>query len=156
TVERLAGDELVAVFGVPERHEDDALRASRAALQIRQAVRALPEIGIRAALVTGEVVAPGAAVREPVVGAPLTLAQRLAALCRDGEVLVDDATLDLVGDAAVARQVAPLAVPGLASPVAAFRLEGLTRARPRTTRALMPFVGRDEELGALETAFRKV
>ena len=152
TVERLAGDELMAVFGAPERHEDDALRAVRAALQIRRSVRPAQELDVRIALDTGEVVLPGAAVRTPLAGAPVTLAKRLAEAAPPGTVVAGAGTLELVRGVVLAEPLT-VAVRGRTELVGAFRIEGMQetarrRRLPRTT-----LVGRDRELAQLRSAF---
>ncbi len=153
TVERLAGDELLAVFGVPERHEDDALRAVRAAVQIGATMERFPQLEIRGALVTGEVVAPGPAVRQPVAGAPVTVARRLAAAGPRGEILADAPTVELVGDSALTAPVTPLTVRGRAAPVPVFRIGGVSGGGRRFPQTHTPLVGRAAELHALRQAF---
>ena len=155
TVERLAGDELMAVFGAPERHEDDALRAVRAALQIQRAMRASPELDVRVALDTGEVVLPGAAVRAPLTGAPVTLAKRLAEAAPPGAVVAGPATLELVHGVALAE---PVTVPvrRRPEPVAAFRVEGVHEAARRRRLPRTALVGREHELAQLRSAFEEV
>jgi DNA-binding SARP family transcriptional activator len=155
TVERLAGDELMAVFGAPERHEDDALRAARAALQIQRATRASRELEIRIALDTGEVVLPGAAVRTPLTGAPVTLAKRLAEAASPGVVVAGAATMELLHGAVLAEPI-DIAVRGRPEPVGAFRIDGVqeTARRRRLTRTAL--VGREPELAQLRSAFADV
>ena len=153
TVERLAGDELMAVFGIPERHEDDALRAVRAALQIRRAARSSQELELRVALVTGEVVLTGPATRAPTAGAPVTIAKRVAEVAPAGDVIVNAATIELVQGAVVAKPVGPVALRGRADPVPLFRIDDVheTAHRPRT--AATPLIGRKRELDDLRSVF---
>ena len=98
TVEQRTGDEVMAVFGVPRAHEDDALRAARAALEARADVG--PPLDIRIGIETGEVLA-GAdeAGHGFVAGAAITLAKRLLHDAGPGEVLVGSAARRLLGRA---------------------------------------------------------
>jgi class 3 adenylate cyclase/tetratricopeptide (TPR) repeat protein len=152
TVERLAGDELMAVFGAPERHEDDALRAVRAALQIQRATRGSRELDVRIALDTGEVVLPGAAVRTPLTGAPVTLAKRLAEAAPPGVVVAGAATLELLHGVVLAEPL-EVAVRGRSEPVGAFRVDGVHETARRRTLARTTLVGRGRELAQLRGAF---
>ena len=156
TVERLAGDELMAVFGVPERHEDDGLRAVRAALQIRRAMRSSAELEVRVALETGEVVAPGPAVRTPVAGTPVTQAKRLAEAAPAGEVVAGAATLELLQGVVHAETLGPLAVRGRVEPVQVFRIDGVRESGRRLRTVRTPLVGRGQELDSLHAAFAEV
>jgi DNA-binding SARP family transcriptional activator len=129
--ERLAGGELIAVFGVPEAHEDDALRALRAADGLRS-----PEL--RLGVATGEVLAEGSAV----TGEPVAAAVRLAGSAEPGEVLATEATLALGAGAVEAEGSRVLAVAEGRPPF------------PQRTEA--PLVGRDEELARLRELFAGV
>ena len=92
TVEKVIGDALVAVFGVPVVHEDDALRAVRAALEMRDAVLAMGEIEARIGVNTGDVLARDATLAESlVVGDAVNVAARLEQAAAPGEVLVGEA-----------------------------------------------------------------
>jgi class 3 adenylate cyclase/tetratricopeptide (TPR) repeat protein len=93
TVEALAGDSLTAVFGVPVVHEDDALRAVRAAADFGER----PEI--RLGLSTGEVITGGRAGEPRSTGRPITVAARLAQAAAPGELLLDRATHRVVKEA---------------------------------------------------------
>ncbi|MGI8606239.1 MAG: adenylate/guanylate cyclase domain-containing protein, partial [Gaiellaceae bacterium] len=109
TVEKFIGDAVVAVFGVPQAHEDDALRACRAALEMQARLEALNEelerrFGTRSALRiglnTGEVVAGDATSRETfVTGDPVNVAARLEQTAAPGEVLLGEPTYRLVREA---------------------------------------------------------
>jgi DNA-binding SARP family transcriptional activator len=156
TVERLAGDELLAVFGVPERHEDDALRAARAALQIRSATQSSDETEVRIALDTGEVVATGPALRARIGGAPVARAKRLAEGAPPGEVVASSETLELLGDAAVTRPVASLVPRGSSTPVSVHRVEEVRETARRGPAARTPLTGRVAELRALGSAIDDV
>ena len=100
SVEKFIGDAVMAVFGVPVLHEDDALRAVRAAVEMRDA---LPELGLqgRIGVTTGEVVT-GTAERLA-TGDAVNVAARLEQAAQPGEVLVGEPTLALVRDASRRR-----------------------------------------------------
>src|SRR5712692_3927777 len=156
TVERLAGDELMAVFGAPERHENDALRAVRAALQIRRATRSSTELEVRVALDTGEVVAPGPAVRTTVAGTLVTHAKRLAEAAPAGEVVAGAATIELLQEVVHAEALGPVVVRGRLEPVQVFRIDGVQEEGRRQRIAQTPLVGREQELDSLHSAFADV
>src|SRR5919204_6479923 len=102
TVEKFIGDAVMSVFGIPELHEDDALRAVRAATELRQALSQLNEelerefavrIGIRVGVNTGEVVAgDGTGGQMLVTGDAVNVAKRLEESARTGEILVGEPT----------------------------------------------------------------
>src|SRR3954452_4835223 len=105
TVEKFIGDAVMAVFGVPQVHEDDALRACRAAVEMRDA---LPELGVQARIGvnTGEVVAGTAerlATGDAVTGAP-----PLEQPAEPGEILIGEDTFSLVRAAVESEPVEPL------------------------------------------------
>ena len=147
TVEKFIGDAVMAVFGMPVAHEDDALRAVRAAEEMRDA---LPGIGVKARIGvnTGEVVT-GSEDR-PMTGDAINIAARLEQTAAPGEVLIGRPTLELVDAAVEAEPLEPLLVKGKAEPVPAFRLVHVREAPER--RHELPFVGRERELGELRTA----
>jgi class 3 adenylate cyclase/tetratricopeptide (TPR) repeat protein len=149
TVEKFIGDAVMAVFGVPVAHEDDALRACRAALAIREG---FPELGIegRVGITTGEVVA---GTRERLAtGDPVNVAARLQQTAEPGEVLIGEPTLNLVRQAADVEALEPLVLKGKSAPVNAFRLLAVHEV-PQGDE--MRFVGRKDELVAIETAWRR-
>jgi class 3 adenylate cyclase/tetratricopeptide (TPR) repeat protein len=160
TVEKYAGDAVMAVFGVPQVHEDDAERAVRAALAMREALGQLnplfeQEYGVRLALrigvATGEAVAASATVSEfMVTGEVPNLASRLQAA---GEGLtISETTHHLLEPLLDAERLPPLSLKGFAPPVIAYRVSGLrgTGSRARGIPGLAsPVVGRDGELAAL-------
>ncbi len=148
TVEKFIGDAVMAVFGVPVVHEDDALRACRAAVEMRDA---LPELGIngRIGVNSGEVVT-GTAERL-VTGDAVNVAARLEQAAAPGEVLIGEPTHELVQGAVDAELVEPLVLKGKAEPVPAFRLLAARAASERRHDSL--FVGRERELGLLAEAW---
>jgi tetratricopeptide (TPR) repeat protein len=151
SVEKFIGDAVMAVFGVPQVHEDDALRAVRAAVEMRDA---LPEIGVEARIGvnTGEVVV-GAAERLA-TGDPVNVAARLEQAAAPGEILVGPETAQLVRDAAETEPTEPLELKGKSDPLIAHRLVVLHEAAPAFARRLdAPLVGRERELRRLGEAF---
>jgi class 3 adenylate cyclase/tetratricopeptide (TPR) repeat protein len=151
TVEKVIGDALVAVFGIPAVHEDDALRAVRAALEMRDAVESLGEVQARIGVNTGDVLARDATPGESlVVGEAVNVAARLEQAAGAGDVLVGDATWALVRHAAHGRRAEPIQAKGTPAPLVAWRLDAVDAgARGHRRRLDLPLVGRDAELGAL-------
>ena len=149
-VEKFIGDAVMAVFGVPVLHEDDALRAVRAALEMRDA---LPEVGVQARIGvnTGEVVT-GTAERLA-TGDAVNVAARLEQAALPGEVLLGAQTVQLVRDAVEVEAVEPLQLKGKAEPVQAYRLLELTGRESGARRLEGAFVGRDRERRLLREAF---
>jgi class 3 adenylate cyclase/transcriptional regulator with XRE-family HTH domain len=148
TVEKFIGDAVMAVFGVPQLHEDDALRAMRAAHEMQAA---LPELGLQAriGLNSGEVVT-GTGERLA-TGDAINVAARLEQAADPGTVLLGEATVELVREAVEIEAVPPLLVKGKAEPVVAYRLLGV---RPSGERSMTtPMIGRERELRRLEDAF---
>src|SRR5256714_11269166 len=119
SVEKFIGDAVMAVFGVPTVHEDDALRALRSAAEMRDA---LPELGLqgRIGVMTGEVVT-GTAERLA-TGDAVNVAARLEQAAQPGEVLIGQATLALVRNAAEVGPGQPLQLKGKAEPGLAYGL----------------------------------
>ena len=149
-VEKFIGDAVMAVFGVPVVHEDDALRACRAAAEMREA---LPALGIegRIGVNSGEVVT-GTAERLA-TGDAVNVAARLQQAAEPGEVLIGEATLALVGAAVEADPVAPLALKGKAEPIPAYRLVSVLEVPWRAQEGR--FVGRADELALLRESWRR-
>ena len=150
TVEKFIGDAVMAVFGIPAAHEDDALRACRAAVEMRDA---LPELGIRGRIGvnTGEVVT-GTSERLA-TGDAVNVAARFEQAAAPGEVLIGEATHALVHDAVVAEPVEPLTLKGKSEPVPAFRLVSVLGAPERSHASR--FVGREPELAQIADAWKR-
>ena len=150
SVEKFIGDAVVAVFGVPQVHEDDALRACRAAVEMREA---FPELGIegRIGVCTGEVVT--GTEERLATGDALNVAARFQQAASPGEVLIAEATWVLAGDGIEAVPVEPLVLKGKSGPVAAFRLLAAHAAPERRNDTV--FVGRERELALLGEAWRR-
>jgi class 3 adenylate cyclase len=111
TVEKFIGDAVMAVFGVPQLHEDDALRAVRAAFELRNGVT---QVQLRIGVNTGEVVAGGG--ETLVTGDAVNVAARLKQAARPGRVLLGEQTLALVRDAIEVEPVEPLSAKARLSP----------------------------------------
>jgi class 3 adenylate cyclase/tetratricopeptide (TPR) repeat protein len=157
TVEKVIGDALVAVFGVPVVHEDDALRAVRAALEMQAAVGAVGDVQARIGVNTGDVLARDASAGESlVVGDAVNVAARLEQAAAPGEVLVGEATWTLVGHAAHGERVAPIVAKGKREPLVAWHLRGVDPAAGGHRRRLdLPMVGRESELDLLRWALAR-
>jgi len=167
TVEKYIGDAAMAVFGVPAVHEDDALRAVRAAAELLTALERLngeleAEHGIRIALRTGintgEVVAGDPAAGEAfVTGDAVNVAARLEQAATPGEILIGEGTYRLVRDAVEVDAPTDLELKGKSGPVRAYRLRRVDPTAPAHVRRLdAPLVGRVRELRLLAQAFERV
>ena len=157
TIEKFIGDAVMAVWGAPLAHEDDAERAVRAAIDLVHAVRRLGgvtsnrSLAARAAVTTGEAaVTLGAVGQGMVAGDLVNAAARLQSVAPSGGVLVDAATREMAPAAAAYEPVGEIALKGRRTPVAAFRAAVLA-PRHGVERAshLGPFVGRERELAEL-------
>ena len=163
TVEKYIGDAIMAVFGLPRLHEDDALRAVRAASEMGTALQELNlrleatwgmSLENRTGVNTGEVVAGDpAAGQRLATGDTVNVAARLEQAAPHGEVLIGETTFRLVKDAVTAEPMEPLELKGKSKRVPAYRLIGVGRSEAITRRMDLPVVGRDEELGRLLEAF---
>jgi class 3 adenylate cyclase/tetratricopeptide (TPR) repeat protein len=161
TVEKFIGDAVVAVFGVPVAHEDDALRAVRAAAEMLARLETLNDvfesrfesrIGLRIGINTGEVVAGDPRAGEAFVsGDAVNVAARLEQTAGPGEVLLGELTYRLARQEVIAEPVEALALKGKEKPVAAYRLVTVApNGHSPIGRAAGALVGRREELVALE------
>ncbi len=159
-VEKFIGDAVCAVFGVPAVHEDDALRAVRAGLEVQERLARLREgapipLEARVGITTGEVLVAGGG--GPLIGDAMNTASRLQSGAAPGEVLVGDPTWRLVRDAVAAEPAPPLAAKGKAEPLPAWRILALAPGSPARARRLdAPMVGRDREAALLAGAYRRV
>jgi len=166
-VSKFIGDAVMAVFGLPRAHEDDALRAVRAAAEMRERLGRLNDefasswgitMAVRTGVNTGEVLAgePDAG-QALVVGDAVNTAARLEQVAPPGEILLGEDTYRLVHDAVTAEPVGPLELRGRTEAVAAWRLLGVTADAPGWNRRLdAPLVDREHELAQLESAFGRV
>jgi class 3 adenylate cyclase/tetratricopeptide (TPR) repeat protein len=150
SVEKFIGDAVMAVFGVPAVHEDDALRATRAAMDM---LGAFPELGIegRIGVNTGEVVT--GTEERLATGDAVNVAARLQQAAAPNEVLIGHATLELVRGAAEVEEVDALELKGKSEPVPAFRLLSVQDAPER--RHDSRFVGRERELALVGAAWER-
>jgi class 3 adenylate cyclase/tetratricopeptide (TPR) repeat protein len=164
TVEKFIGDAVMAVFGTPTVHEDDPLRAVRAATEMRTALGDLNgeleerwgiHLSIRTGINTGKVVAGDPASRQTfVTGDAVNVGARLEAAAGPGEILIGDATYRLVRDAVLVEPLDPLEVKGKTGPMTAWRVLGVVAGAPAVARHLdSPLVGRERELTMLRHAF---
>ncbi|MFE0465107.1 adenylate/guanylate cyclase domain-containing protein, partial [Kitasatospora sp. NPDC058965] len=164
TPEKFIGDAVMAVFGVPTVHEDDARRALAAALGMVAALDGLNaelsaafgvELNVRIGVNTGPVVAAAdASARQALVsGETVNVAARLEQHAAAGQILIGPDTLLAAGPTVRAAEVGPLLLKGKADPVTAHRLLGLGADDPELLRRFdVRFVGRDAELAALDAA----
>jgi class 3 adenylate cyclase/tetratricopeptide (TPR) repeat protein len=153
TVQKYAGDAVLAVFGIPRVHEDDALRAVRAAEEIGERLpRVAEEAGVllrfRTGLNTGLVLTDEG--RTLAMGDAINVAARLEQAARPGEILLGAETLRMVRDAVEVEPLEPLALKGKSRPVPAFRLLRVDPVAPGLARRLdVDLVDRERELRLL-------
>src|SRR5918995_658354 len=162
TVEKFIGDAVMAVFGIPMVHEDDALRAIRAAVDMRLALATLNEelernwgasIDIRTGVNTGEIVAGDSSLGDSLVtGDAVNVAARLEQSADTGDILIGEGTYSLVKDAVHAEKTRPLLLRGKAGYVQAYRLLQILPAEPISRHLESEMVGRDRELALLRQA----
>jgi len=165
TVEKFIGDAVMAIFGVPLVHEDDALRAVRAADEMRRAldrlngdlegrfgVRLEARIGIN----TGEVIVGDPATQQTVAtGDAINVAARLQQAAQPGEILLGRETHGLVAERVRAGPLQTFSLKGKSEPVPSWRLDEVRAGAERIFRRLdSPLVGRERERGALHQAYR--
>jgi class 3 adenylate cyclase/tetratricopeptide (TPR) repeat protein len=159
TVRKYAGDSVLAVFGIPRVHEDDALRAVRASVEINQQLPALAQrtgtpLRFRTGVNTGLVLTDEG--KSLALGDAVNVAARLEQAADPGEILLGPETLRLVRDAVEVEAVAPLHLKGKSVPFQAYRLVTLDPSRPGVVRRLdVPLVGRGAELALLRKAFER-
>ncbi len=162
-VARYVGDGLLAYFGYPRAHEDDAERAVRAALAILEAVARLPAQGgrplqVRVGIATGQVVVgdivgEGAAQESTVVGETPNLAARLQGVASPDSVVISARTRELLGGEFELEDLGPQVLRGIAGAVPAWRVNreqtAPSRFEARHPGELGAFVGRDQEVELL-------
>src|SRR5437763_752762 len=159
--EKFVGDAVMAVFGLPHAHDDDALRAVRAGLIIRDRSERLGEmlglpvkLRVRVGVNSGAVVlGPGGADQPLVVGAGVNLAARLQQAAEPGEVLVGETTVQLTRQYVRFGERRRVQAKGFEAELDAFPVVELA---PRSARRTIPIVGRSRELALLTDAFRRV
>ena len=152
-VDKHIGDNVMAVFGAPVAHDDDPMRALRAALTIHERMAALSKEGGRLlqahiGIASGQVVASSTgseAHREyTVTGDSVNLAARLQDKAQPGETLISDALRRAIGERVQCESLGDLDIKGIASPLRVWRVQGLKRDDAASERA--SFVGRRAEL----------
>jgi predicted ATPase len=158
------GDGVLAYFGYPQAHEDDAERAVRAGLDLVVSVRALKphadtelecRVGVATGLVVvGDLIGSGAAQEQAVVGETPNLAARLQALARPSTVVIAASTRRLLGGLFDYEDLGAVEVKGYTEPVAAWRVRGRSATESRyealhAATGITPLVGRDEEIELL-------
>jgi predicted ATPase/class 3 adenylate cyclase len=162
TVEKYIGDAVMAVFGIPQLHEDDALRALRAATDMRSALTALNDdlertVGVsittRTGVSTGEVFVSDASAGPAVVGDAVNVAARLQQAAAPGDILIGRDTYQLVRGFVAVDEASSLVLKGKRVPVTAYRLVELARVSDRPLRAEPRLVGREAELRDVHAAF---
>ena len=163
-VEKFIGDAIMAVFGLPKLHEDDALRAVRAAADMQRVQGELNDelernwgvrLTVRTGVNTGEVVAGDAVAGQRLVtGDAVNVAARLEQAAGAQEVLLGDLTYRLVRDYVDVEEVEPLQLKWKSEPVPAYRLVGVREGSERQQRRDSPMIGRDHELELLSGALK--
>jgi tetratricopeptide (TPR) repeat protein len=166
TVEKFIGDAVMAAFGIPAAHEDDALRAVRAAAEMGDRLADLNgeferergiSLEVRTGVDTGEVVTGDPSGGQfYATGDAVNVAARLEQAAEPGEVLLGEQTYRLVQDTVRVEPVGPLTLKGKAGPVAPYRLLEVVEGAPAVaSRFDTPFVGRKEELARLLGCFNR-
>ncbi len=163
-IEKYIGDAIMAVFGLPRAHEDDALRAVRAAIGMKEVLSGLNELlsarfGVvlvnRTGVNTGEVVAidDPSADQKLATGDAVNVTARLEQAAPANEIYIGEVTYRLVRDAVEVEAVEPLMLKGKSQPVAAYRLISAPGQDGNVRRVDTPVVGRTAELAVLNTAW---
>lgn len=165
-VEKYIGDAIMAVFGLPRAHDDDAVRAVRAAYEMQAAMTSLNErllshwgvtLQHRTGVDTGEVIAGDPSARQRLVtGDTVNLAARLEQAASGAQVLIGMSTHRLVRDAVEVEEVAPLRLKGKSELIRAYHVLHVTPADGVARRIDTPMVGRGDELSALVGAVDRV
>ena len=168
TVDKYIGDNVMALFGAPVAHEDDAERAVRAALGMQQAMEEINAraradydvtFALRVGVNTGEVLAGAVGDAYTVTGDTVNVAARLQAAGRPEAVTVGERTYRATRDAVDYREIGALELKGRAEPVPAWEAVGLLAAQParrRVARREARLVGREDELELLVSSYRRV
>jgi tetratricopeptide (TPR) repeat protein len=163
TVEKYIGDAILAVFGVPTAHEDDALRAVRAAVGMQAELARLNDtffsrfgvrVGARIGINTGEVLAGTSSAALIAAGDPVNVAARLEQAADAGDVVIGAATYRLVRHDVIVEALPPLVAKGKAQPLASYRVIGFTAISSRVPQ-LGRYVGRKAEVATLRSALER-
>jgi class 3 adenylate cyclase/tetratricopeptide (TPR) repeat protein len=167
-VAKYMGDGVLAYFGYPRAHEDDAERAARAGLALAASVSGLStpageplaaRVGIATGLVVvGDLIGEGAAKEQAVVGDTPNLAARLQGLAAPGQVVIADGTRRLLGDLFAVEDLGAQRLKGIAAPTSAFavvRERALESRFAARSGGLTALVGREHELALLLERWRQ-
>ena len=154
TVEKFIGDAVMAVFGVPSIHEDDAHRAVRAAIELGVAAA----IEIRVGIATGEVIAVDPRDGQTfVTGDAVNVAARLQAAADPGQIVIDPATRRLVADSVAIGSVIEFELKGKRQPITGYVVRSVDPTAQAITRRFdSPLVGRESELTRISAEFEMV
>lgn len=172
TVDKFTGDGIMAIFGAPVAHEDHARRACYAALRMLDAVSEYAgelrrteglnfstRIGINSGEVVAGAIGAGAEGEYTAIGHTVGLAQRMEALAEPGRAYLTESTAGLAGGFMELEDLGEFEIKGASRPVRVFELAGVGSARSRLdlsrARGFSRFVGRDEEMAALEGALER-
>src|SRR5437763_7726793 len=168
TVDKYIGDNVMAIFGAPVAHEDDAERAVRAGLGMQAAMEEINtdvagpydvSLALRVGVNTGEVLAGAVGESYTVIGDTVNVAARLQAAAQPGSVTVGARTYRATRDAVSYEELEPLTLKGKAEPVSAWEATGALDSAP-SRRALpareAPLVGRDDELSLMQSIYGRV
>src|SRR6185503_15040616 len=168
-VDKYIGDNVMAVFGAPIAHEDDAERAVRAALGMQDAMAEINEslgathgvnLALRVGVNTGEVVAGAVGDGYTVIGDTVNVAARLQSAAQPGSVTVGERTFRATNRAISYKELEPLTLKGKAEPVPAWEAEGVLArqpaARSRSGLGETPLVGRTDKLELLRSIYDRV
>ncbi|HVS29704.1 MAG TPA: adenylate/guanylate cyclase domain-containing protein [Solirubrobacteraceae bacterium] len=164
-VDKYIGDNVMAIFGAPVAHEDDAERAVRSALGMQAAMSGINEglaasygvaFALRVGINTGEVLAGAVGEAYTVTGDTVNVASRLQAAAQPGSITVGERTMRTTRDVFVYRRLEPLELKGKREPVAAWEATELAHEQPRRQGRESPLVGRDDELQLLDSLYRRV
>ena len=166
TLAKFVGDAVLAVFGIPTLHEDDALRAVRTAIEMRTELGRLNSelerrfgvtLSTRAGVNTGPVAGVGLIPDHNfVAGDTANVAARLQQLAEGGEILLGEGTYRLIRHAADAELLPPVELRGKAAPLAVYRLREVRSGGALPRRLHAPIIGRERERGLLAEAWERV
>src|SRR5690349_23576047 len=166
TVDKYIGDNVMAVFGAPVAHEDDAERAVRAALGMQEAMGEINErlaaslgvsLALRVGVNTGEVVAGAVGDGYTVIGDTVNVAARLQTAAQPGSVTVGERTFRATRDAIEYTRLEPLTLKGKAEPVPAWEAVCVKAQQPaRRASVESPLVGRQDKLDLLRSVYERV
>jgi class 3 adenylate cyclase len=165
-VAKYMGDGVLAYFGYPQAHEDDAEQAVQASLALVEAVAKLGQRGLQVRIgvatglvVVGDLIGEGVAQEHGVVGDTPNLAARLQALAEPGQVVISNSTHRLTGGVFEYRDLGTVTLKGLADPVQAWQVISASKVQSRFEAQheaiLTPMVGREEELELLLRRWRQ-